>query len=112
MFHRWRRPRTKRSESEIIAEVRGEANASTQCQSRGKKGYMANIYLTYSDEEAIVDVVNDHEELYNKTQETIKVKARKNSLWERFASSRKPHNEGVQDLVQIPKDSLWELNSA
>ena len=28
---------------------------------------MTNIYLTDSDEEAIVDFVKDHEELYDKT---------------------------------------------
>ena len=42
-----------------------------------KKGHMTNIYLTDSDEEAIVDLVKDHEELYDKTNEHFKDKARK-----------------------------------
>ena len=45
---------------------------------------MANINLTDSDEEAIVNFVKDHEELYNKTNEHFKDKARKDCLWERF----------------------------
>ena len=47
----------------------------------------ANIYLTDSDEEAIVDFVKDHK-LYDKTSEHFKDKARKECLWERFANIR------------------------
>ena len=57
-----KRPRTKKSDTETEA-VGGEAGPSLpQC----KKGHMTNIYLTDSDEEAIVDFVKDHEELYEK----------------------------------------------
>ena len=34
--------------------------------------YMTNIYLTDSDEESIVDFVRDHEEVYDKTTNTIR----------------------------------------
>ena len=50
---------------------------------------MTNIYLTDSDEKAIVDFVKDHEELYDKTNVHFKHKARKDCLWERFARSYK-----------------------
>ena len=50
---------------------------------------MTNIYLTDSNEEAIVDFVKDHEELYDKTNEHFQDKARKECLWEIFASSCK-----------------------
>ena len=50
---------------------------------------MTNIYLTDSDEDAIVDFVKDHEELYDKTSEHFKDKARKEFLWEQFSKSRK-----------------------
>ena len=50
---------------------------------------MTNIYHTDSDEEAIVDFVKDNEELYDKTNEYFKDKARKECLWERFANSHK-----------------------
>ena len=46
-----------------------------------------NIYLIDSGEEAMVDFVKDHQELYDKTQEKFKDKAKKDCLWERFASS-------------------------
>ena len=41
---------------------------------------MTNIYLTDLGEEAIVDFVKDHEELYYKTTEHFKDKARKEWL--------------------------------
>ena len=72
-----------KSDSEMDTEVRGEAGIS---QFRHKKGHMRNISLTDSDEEAIVDFVKDHEELYDKTNEHFKVKGRKQCLWERFIS--------------------------
>ena len=34
-------------------------------------GARKDIYLTNSDEEAIVDLFKDHDELYNKTNKTI-----------------------------------------
>ena len=63
----------------------GEAGTS-QSHSRHKKGHMTNIYLTDSDEEAIVDFGKDHEELYHKTNEHCKDKGRNECLWERFAN--------------------------
>ena len=60
--------RTDRSESEMESEGGGKASqTATQCQSRPKNGHTANIYLTDSDEEAIVDFVKDHKELYKNT---------------------------------------------
>ena len=50
---------------------------------------MTNIYLTDSNEDAIVDFVKDHEELYNKTNEHFKDKARKECPWKRFANNHK-----------------------
>ena len=56
--------------------------------SRQKKGHMTYIYLTNTDE-AIVDFMKDHAELYDKTNEHFQDKARKECLWERFANSCK-----------------------
>ena len=80
--------RTDRSGTEIDTEGGGEADTS-QSYSRPKKGHMTNIYLTDSDEEAIVHFVKDHEELYDKTNGHFKDKGEKECLWERFANSRK-----------------------
>ena len=46
---------------------------------------MANIYLTDSDEEAIVDFVKDQKQLYDKTNDHFKDKV---CFWERLTSSR------------------------
>ena len=51
---------------------------------RYKKGHMTNIHFT--DKEAIVDFVKDHEELYDKINKHFKDKARKKCLWEQFAN--------------------------
>ena len=58
-----------------------------QSQPRFKKGHTMNIYLTDSDEQAIVDFVKDYEKLYRKISDHFKDKVKKECLWERFASS-------------------------
>ena len=45
-----------------------------------RRGHMTNIYLTDSDEEAIVDFVNDYGELYDKTNRHFKDKTKKECL--------------------------------
>ena len=70
-------------DTEMDTEARGER--AHQSNSRHKKGHMASIYLTDSDEEAIGDL--DHRKLYDKTNEHFKDKARKECLWERFTNS-------------------------
>ena len=65
---------------------RGGAGTS-QTQSRHKKRHMMNIYLTDSDEVAIVDFFKDHEEFYNKTNEHFIDKTKKECQWERFTSN-------------------------
>ena len=69
---------------------------------------MTNIYLTDSDEEAIVDFVKDHEQLYNKTNDHFKDKAWKEVRGSPTATSCL---SGVQDLVQIPKDWLRQTHA-
>ena len=59
-----------------------------------------DIYLTDSDEEAIVDCVKDHEELYDKTNEHLKDKDRGECLWERFTSSRKQYDKVCKTLFE------------
>ena len=76
----------------------------SQSESRHKKGHMTNIYLIDSDEEAIVDFVKDHKELY-KINEHFKDKARKECLGEVRQKPQAVH-QSMQDLVRIPKDSL------
>ena len=60
-----------------------------QCmQSRQKKGQVKSIFLSDSDEEAIVYFMKQHEELFDKTQVKFKDKQRKEGLWKTVAASR------------------------
>ena len=66
------RKRTDRGEGETDTEGGGEASQTViQCQSRRRKGYATNTYLTDLDEENIVDFVKAHEVFY-KTHEMFK----------------------------------------
>ena len=56
-------------------------------QSRQKKGQMKSIFLSDSDEEAIVEFVKQHKELY-KTNDSFKDKQKKERLCEQLASTR------------------------
>ena len=49
---------------------------------------MKSIFLSDSDEEANVEFIKQHEELYDKTNDKFKDKQRKYGLWERLAASR------------------------
>ena len=80
-----------------------------QSHSRHKKGHMTNIYLMDSDEEAVVDFVKDHEELFDKTNEYFK-DDRKECLGE-VLQQPQAVCQGVQDLVQIRKDSLRQAQT-
>ena len=57
-------------------------------QSRQKKGQMKSIFLNDSDEEAIVEFVKQHEELYDNTNDSFKDKQKKKGLWEQLAATR------------------------
>ena len=48
---------------------------------------MKSIFLSDSDEEAIVEFVKQHEELYNKTTDSFKDKQKKEGLGEQLAET-------------------------
>ena len=72
---------------------------------------MTNIYLTNSDEEAIVDFVKDKEEFYDKTNEHFKDKARKECLWKRFANIHKLSVKVCKTWFKISRDLLWQAHT-
>ena len=49
---------------------------------------MKSIFLSDSDEEAIMEFVKQHEELYDKTNDSFKNKQKKERLWEQLAATR------------------------
>ena len=81
----------EREESPERGEKRVRTDTDTDVestQSRQKKGQMKSIFLSDSDEEAIVEFVKQHEELYDKTNDSFKDKQKKERLWEQLAVSR------------------------
>ena len=49
---------------------------------------MKSIFLSDSDEEAIVEFIIQHDELYDKINDSFKDKQKKERLWEQIASTR------------------------
>ena len=87
---------TERMEKEKEeSQERGEKRAGTDTdtdvestQSRQKKGKMKSIFLSDSDKEAIVEFVKQHEELYDKTNDSFKDKQKNKRLWKQLAATR------------------------
>ena len=83
--------RERREESQERGEKRVQTDTNTDVestQSRQKKGQMKSISLSDSDEEAIVEFVKQHKELYDKTNNSFKDKQKKERLWESLAATR------------------------
>ena len=83
--------RERRERSQERREKRARTDMDTDVestQSRLKKGQMKSIFLSDSDEEAIVEFVKQHEELYDKTNDSFKDKQKKERLWELLAATR------------------------
>ena len=49
---------------------------------------MKSIFLSDSDKEAIMEFVKQHEELYDKTNDSFKDKQKKERLWEQLGATR------------------------
>ena len=80
-----------REESPERGEKRVQTDMDTDVestQSRQKKGQMKSIFWSDSDEEAICEFVKQHEELYDKTNDSLKDQQKKQRLWEQLAATR------------------------
>ena len=78
------RDRERREESQERGKTRVRTDMDTDVestQSRQKKGQMKSIFLSDSDEEAIMEFVKQHEEIYDKTNDSFKDKQKKEGLW-------------------------------
>ena len=49
---------------------------------------MRSIFISDSEEEAIVEFIKKHDELYDKTNDSLKDKQKKERLWEQLAATR------------------------
>ena len=80
----------EREESPERGEKRVRTDTDTDVestQSRQKKGQMKSIFLSDSDEDAIMEFVKQHEELYDKTNDSFKDMQKKERLWEQLAAT-------------------------
>ena len=77
---RERMERERREESQERGEKRVQTYTDTDVestQSRQKKGQMKSIFLSDSSEEAIVEFIKQHKELFDKTNGSFKDKQKK-----------------------------------
>ena len=75
----------ERRENRVLTDTDIDAES---IQSRQKKGQMKSIFLSDSDEEAIVEFIKQHKELYDKINDSFKDKQKKEGLWEQLAATR------------------------
>ena len=79
----------EREESPEGGEKRVRTDTDVEStQSRQKKGQVKSIFLSDSDEEAIVDFIKQLEELYDKTNDSFKDKQNNERLWEQLAATK------------------------
>ena len=70
---------------------------------------MKSIFLSDSDEKAIVEFVKQHKELYDKTK--FKDKQRREGLWERLAASRNLSVNTVKKWFETRYGKLTQTKS-
>ena len=109
---RERMERERREECQERGEKRARTGTDTDVestQSRQKKGQMKCIFLSDSDEEAIVEFVKQHEELYDKTNDSFKDKQKKERLWEQLAATRNLPINTVQKWFETQSTRYGKL---
>ena len=76
----------EREESPERGEKRVRTDTDTDLESTQSRqmGQMKSIFLTDSDEEAIVEFLKQHKELYDKTNDSFKDKQKKERFWEQL----------------------------
>ena len=83
-MERGREESPERGEKRVRTDMDTDVEST---QSRQKKGQMKSIFLSDSDKKAIVEFVKQHEELYDKTNNSFKDKQKKERLWEQLAET-------------------------
>ena len=106
------RKRERQMEEEERREKRVRTDADTgaeSTQSRQKKGQMKSIFLSDSGEEAIVEFVKQHEELYDQTNDSFKDKQKKERLWQQLAATRNLPIKTVKRLFETQRTRYGKL---
>ena len=101
---RERMEREGREESQECGEKRARTDIDTDVespQSRQKKGQMKSIFLSDSDEEAIVEFVKQHEELMTRPTTVSKTSRRKT-----LGAASSYQKLAYQDCEEVVRDSM------
>ena len=102
----------EREESPDRGQKRVQTDTDTDVeliQSRQKKGQMKSIFLSDSDEKAIVEFIKQHEELYDKTNDSFKDKQKKERLWWQLAATRNLPVKNVKTLFDTQHTRYGKL---
>ena len=72
---------------------------------------MKSIFLSDSDEEAIMELIKQHEELYDKNNEKFKNKQKKERIWEDTSSHQELTCQHCQEVVRDSTYQIWQAHS-
>ena len=102
--------RARREESQERREKRVQTDTDTDVESTQsrQKGQMKSIFLSDSDEEAIVEFVKQHKELYDKTNDSFKDKQKKEGL---ASSYQKLACQDCEEVVRYSIYQIWQTHS-
>ena len=109
---RERRGRERREKSHERGEKRVRTDMDTNVEStqiKLKKGQMKSIFLSDSDEEAIMEFVKQHKELYDKTNNSFKDTQKKEGLWEQLAATRNLPVKAVKNWFNTQRTRYGKL---
>ena len=99
------RGREMREESPERGEKRVRTDTDTDVESTQsrQKGQMKSIFLSVSDEEAIVEFVKQQEELYDNTNNSLKT-----SRWKTLGAACFYQKLANQDCEEVVRDSMYQ----
>ena len=108
---RERMERERREDSQERGEKRARTDTDTDVESTQsrQKGQIKSIFLIDSDEEAIVEFVKQHEELYDKTNDSFKDKQKKERLWEQLTATRNLPIKTVKKWYETQRTRYGQL---
>ena len=108
------RDRLLREERERVLREESEKDTETDTEAasvRSRKTHISQILLSDSDEEALVEYIKNHPELYDKGHELFKNKGHKACLWERIAAQRNMKPEDARKWFETQRTRYGKLTS-
>ena len=106
--------RDEREERERLDREESEKDTETDTESASvcaKKSHLAQILLSDSDEEALIEYIKNHPELYEKGHEQFKNKGHKACLWECIAAQRNLKPEDARKWFETQRTRYAKLTA-